>query len=150
MEAYTISNKKLFMNKLLKAELFDNFEVREVILHSALKCIIDGKRNTDFYTTEELATLSNFLSWQEIRSSCYHLMIGSKSPTYFKIILSTSATKTESISSEVDTCFLNITFKDNQIVCSTGVSYKTFTLDKTPEKIWDEKIKNFLFKYEFL
>lgn len=138
------------MNKLLKADLFDSFEVRECIVHTSFKAIIDGKRNHDFYSTEELEELSSYLSWQELRPHAYQMIIGAKSPTYFKIILSTNKQKTSSISGEVDTCFLNITFKDNQITCSSGVSYKTFTLDKTPETLWDDKIKNFLFKYEFL
>lgn len=150
MESYTISNKKLFMNKLLKSDLFETFEVREIIIHSATKCILDGKRNIDFYTSEELDTLSSYLTWHELRPQTYHLMSGSKLPTYFKIILSTSTTKTLSVSDIIDTCFLNITFKDNIITCSTAVSYKMFTMDKTPESIWDEKMKYFLFKYEFL
>ncbi len=150
MEAYNISNKKLFMNKLLKSELFDTFEVREIIIHAASKCIIDGKRNNEFYSSEELESLTTYLSWQELRQPAYHLMTGNKLPTYFKMVLSTSEMKTQSISEAIDTCFLNITFKDNLITCGTGVSYKTFTLDKTPETIWDEKMKQFLFKYDFL
>ena len=30
------------------------------------------------------------------------------------------------------------------IICVTGTSFKTFTLDKTLEHLWDEMITNFL------
>lgn len=138
------------MNKLLKSELFDNFLVREAVLHTAFKSILDGHRNIDFYNTDEQEGLSDYLNWGEMRPYVYHIITGSKSPSYFKIILSTNQVKTAAISTDVDTFFVNITFKNGEIQVSTGVAYKTFTLDKSPEKIWDEKIKQFLFKYEFL
>ena len=119
-------------------------------MHTAFKSILDGHRNKDFYNTDELENLSEYLNWSEVRPYIYHIVIGTKSPSYFKIILSTNTTKTLAISQEVDTFFINIIFKDGDISINTGVAYKTFTLDKSPEHIWDEKIKNFLFKYHFL
>lgn len=138
------------MNKLLKADLFDNFLVREVVMHTAFKSILDGHRNIDFYNSDEQEGLSEYLTWGELRPYVYHFFTGTKSPSYFKIILCTNTKKTIAISDQVDTFFINITFKNAEIQVSTGVAYKTFTLDKFPEKIWDEKIKQFLFKYEFL
>ena len=149
MEIYEIANKKSFMNKLLKSDLFDTFELREALIHTSFKAIIDGVRNKDFFDTEALETLSPHLTWGEVRPYIYQLIMGAKSPSYFKIILSTSTSKTLALSPELDTCFLNIVYKENQISCTTGVAYKGFTLDKTPDKLWDERIKNFLFKYEF-
>ena len=32
----------------------------------------------------------------------------------------------------------------SRIICVTGTSFKTFTLDKTLEHLWDEMITNFL------
>ncbi len=49
MEIFNISNKKTFMAQLLKGNLFDSFEVREIILHTKFKCIIDGKYNLLFF-----------------------------------------------------------------------------------------------------
>ncbi|MHC1750022.1 MAG: DUF5721 family protein [Cellulosilyticaceae bacterium] len=150
MESYTIDHKKEFMAKLLKSDLFDSFEVREVIIHTAFKCIVDGTRNKDFFFEEDNHPTTTYLSWQELRSYIYSLMQGSKLPTYFKIILSTTSDKTMLLSPDVSAFFLNITFKDNILSCSTGIAYKTFSLDKTPEILWDEKMKQFLFKYNFL
>lgn len=148
MDLYTLTDKKHFMTQLIKSDLFDSFELREGVVHTLFKTIIDGKRNPDFFPTDE--PRSSYLQWGEVRSYMYHLLAGQKPPTYFKLILSTSKAKTEALSTELDTCFLNITFKDNLITCSTGVAYHTFSLDKTPEKIWDERIKKFLLQYNFI
>ncbi|MGL6173326.1 MAG: DUF5721 family protein [Cellulosilyticaceae bacterium] len=151
MEIYTISNKKEFMNKLLKSDLFDTFEVREVILHTAFKSVLDGSRNQDFFSDLDCEEeFSPFVTWKEIKNYVYQFIMGHKLPTYFKIVLSTNTQKTNSLSPVASTFFLNISFKDNEIKCSTGVAYKEFTLDKSCEQLWDEKIKNFLFKYNFL
>ena len=138
------------MNKLIKSDLFDSFQLREAVIHTAFKSVLDGHRNIDFYNTDEREGLSDYLTWGEMRPYIYQFITGSKYPSYFKIILCTNKQKTEAISDQVDTFFVNITFKASEITVSTGVAYKTFTLDKSPENIWDTKIKNFLFKYEFL
>lgn len=152
MQSFDITNRKEFMAKLLKSDLFDSFEVREVVLHTAFKIVLDGKRNQDYFNdiNNDEASYSVYLTWGELRKYVYELMQGSKLPTYFKIILSTNKEKTIDISSEVSAFHLNIHFRDNQTTCSTGTAYKSFSLDQSPDYIWDEKIKNFLFKYQFI
>ena len=153
MQSFDITNRKEFMAKLLKSDLFDSFEVREVISHTAFKLVIDGKRNMDYFNNiqnDSDAMYSQYLSWGELRKHVYELMQGHKLPTYFKIILSTNVDKTVQLSTDASTFYLNISFRDNQITCSTGTAYKTFTLDKSADQIWDERIKQFLFKYQFI
>ncbi|MBP3886141.1 MAG: hypothetical protein J6F30_00595 [Cellulosilyticum sp.] len=153
MEIFDITNRKEFMAKLLKSDLFESFEVREVISHTAFKLIIDGKRNKEYFNdiqNDSDIVYSEYLSWSEIRKHVYELMQGHTLPTYFKIVLSTKAEKTAQLSPDAATFYLNITFKDNQITCSTGTAYKSFTLDKSADQIWDERIKQFLFKYQFI
>lgn len=150
MESYDISNRKEFMAKLLKADLFDSFEVKEVVIHSAFKMILDGSRNQEYFDPIEDQTYSSQLTWGEMRKYVYELMQGTKLPTYFKIVLATNIAKTASLSDDVSSFYLNIHFKDNQITCSTAAAYKTFILDKSADVLWDEKIKQFLFKYNFM
>lgn len=150
MQSYDISNKKEFMSKLLKSPLFDDFEVREVILHTAFKMILEGKRNTAYFEQPIEIPDSLYLCWREMRKYIYELIQGHRQPTFFKIILSTPLEKTLSLSQEADAFYLNIQFKENQLICSTGVSYKNFTLNQEPDKIWDEEIKLFLFNNHFM
>ncbi|MDF2612925.1 MAG: hypothetical protein K0S71_711 [Clostridia bacterium] len=150
MQSYDISNKKGFMAKLLKSDLFDHFEVREVILHTAFKMVLEGKRNNEYFDTEDSLRSSDYLIWEEMRKYVYELIQGSKSPTYFKIILATDYEKTASLSQDASTFYLNIQFKENHIVCSTGTSYKNFMLDQSADKLWDKYINDFLFEYHFI
>lgn len=153
MQSFEISNRKDFMAKLLKSDLFDTFEVREVIAHVAFKMVLDGKRNKEYFNDineDSDVVHSEYLTWGDMRKHVYELMIGKKLPTYFKIILCTSKEKTIHLSPDVSTFYLNLTFKDNQVTCTTGTAYSGFTLDKSAETIWDERIKQFLFKYDFI
>lgn len=153
MQSFDISNRKEFMAKLLKSDLFDNFEVREVTIHVSFKMILDGKRNKAYFQDvheDSEKVYSDYLTWGEVRKHVYELMLGTKLPTYFKIILSTSIEKTQQLSPNVSTFYLNITFKDNQTTCTTGTAYSEFTLDQSADHLWDDRIKNFLFKYQFI
>ncbi|HHX62970.1 MAG TPA: hypothetical protein GX707_20000 [Epulopiscium sp.] len=156
MVTLPIINNNLFMNCLLKQNLFDTFEVREVTLHTSYKMHLDGRRNTDFYDDmesegrSECQGLSEYLSWSELKPHIFELIKGTKSPTYLKIILSTSPLKTQEISEEASTFFLNITYKEGAISCITGTAYASFSLDKTPEQAWDQKMTKFLISNNLL
>ncbi len=150
MEKYEITNNKEFMTMLLKTTLFDTFETRELLIKTAFTSVMDGRRNKDYFSSDEKDSSSYLLTWNEIRPYAYSLVHGNKLPTYFKIILSTNADKTAAISHDVTTFFLNIEFQDNQITCTTATAYKAFTMDKSAEKAWDTRIQDFLFKYHFL
>ena len=150
MVTLPITNNNLFMNYLLKKDLFDLFEVREVTLHTFYRLHIDGRRNTDFYNTDEKDNLSEYLLWSEIRHYIFELIKGTQSPTYLKIILSTSHNETQDISPEASTFFLNITYKEGAISCITGTAYASFSLDKTPEQTWDQKMTKFLISNNLL
>ena len=43
--------------------------------------------------------------------------------------------------------FLNIHFRDGILNCTTGVSLKTFTLEKSLDYVWDEMVRKY-FKYQ--
>ena len=138
------------MSCLLKKDLFDHFEVREVTLHTFYKLHIDGKRNMDFYTEDEKEGLSEYISWAQMRDYIFELIKGKKSPTYLKVVLSTKEQETQDISSDVSTFFLNIVYNAGAIQCTTGTAYTTFSLDKTPEKAWDDKMVRFLSSQELV
>lgn len=150
MQSYDISNKKELMAKLLKSDVFDNFEVREVILHTAFKMVLEGKRNKDYFNIDVDTSYSLYLTWGEIRKYVYGLIQGNQSPTYFKIVLATDDEKTASLSHDASAFYLNILFKENHLTCSTGTSYKSFTLDQSADKLWDDYTKDFLFHYHFI
>ena len=138
------------MNYLLKQDLFDHFEVREVTLHTFYKLHIDGKRNIDFYHEDEAEGLSEYISWSEMKNYLFELIKGKKSPTYLKVVLSTPQRETQDISLDASTFFLNIVYKEESIQCTTGTAYTTFTLDKTAEKAWDDHMTQFLVSHKLI
>lgn len=150
MQSFDISNKKEMMSKLLKSDLFDTFEVKEVILHTAFKMVLEGKRNTDYFDQEDSSRGKAYLLWGEMRKYVYELLQGHRPPTYFKIILAASPEKTAALSQEAHTFYLNIQFKDNHLICSTGVSYKIFSLDQSGDMLWDKRIEKFLLQHHFI
>ncbi|HHX62534.1 MAG TPA: hypothetical protein GX707_17750 [Epulopiscium sp.] len=150
MVVLPIINNNLFMSSLLKQDLFDHLEVREVTLHTFYKLHIDGKRNMDFYLEDEIEGLSEYISWSEMKDYVFELIKGKKSPTYLKVVLSTTQHETQDISLDASTFFLNIVYKDEAIHCTTGTAYTTFTLDKTPEKTWDDQMTQFLISHNLI
>ena len=44
---------------------------------------------------------------------------------------------------DVNGLFLNITYQNEEILCTSGVSLKTFTLDKSLDRIWDDMMLRF-------
>lgn len=138
------------MSCLLKKDLFDHFEVREVTLHTFYKLHIDGKRNKEFYTEEEKEGLSEYISWAQMRDYIFELIKGKKSPTYLKVVLSANEHETQEISSLASTFFLNIVYNEGISQCTTGTAYTTFSLDKTPEKAWDDKMAKLLASHQLI
>ncbi len=159
MKAFLITEKKEFMNLLLRSEVFDNFLVSEATIHAAVKYEIDGHINQNFYTEEELRQKHldalTYLPYGQLRPVCFELIKGRHTPTYFKFILMLSPSNMQntilasgsSIStSDISAIFLNILYQNNQLMLTTGVSYQTFILDKSFDKEWEKYAMNFLKK----
>ena len=84
---------------------------------------------------------------------------GKRTPLSFKIVLHLSRSGVEAavrntdmgISSEqIDGLFLNLQFKNNSLLCTTGLSLRTFSMDKRPEQLWDDMILHFLDQNQIL
>jgi len=78
---------------------------------------------------------------------------GSKTPLSMKIILMLSNANTNQIltkynlplsAENINGLFLNIHYDGTNLSCTTGVSYRTFTLDKRLEAAFEENILNWL------
>lgn len=145
------------MNRLLKSELFDHFLLAEASIRGAVTYHVDGHINREFFDAEELADLtadgSEYLPFSQFRPVCYELIRGKHTPLYIKLVfLLSPANAAKTIVSadtgltaeDVSGIFLNLTFKDGQMVLTTGVSYRTFTLDHSFDHVWDTLAARFL------
>lgn len=157
MKAFYIKDQKQFMNRLLKTELFDHFLLAEATIHGAISYSVDGHINREFFDTEELADLtadgSEYLPFSHFRPICYELIRGKHTPLYMKFVFLLSPANAIKTITSVDTgftaedvsgIFLNLTFRDGHLVLTTGVSYRTFTLDRSFDNAWDSLAARFL------
>lgn len=153
MIALTIPNLRSFTTHLFLKETFDRFLLVEADVITYNSFHIDGLINEAFYTEEEKDQLDqeHFSRWMAIRPICFSLIRGNKLPLSFKIIFRLSESGTQKLLSQaglsslydIKALYCNILYKNNTLTCITGVSTKEFTMDKTIEKIWDEKICQF-------
>lgn len=157
MKAFYIKDQKQFMNRLLKSELFDHFLLSEATIHGAISYRVDGHINREFFDAEELEAFtadgSEYLPFSYFRPVCFELIRGKHTPLYMKFVFLLSPSNAKSTILSTDTgfspedisgIFLNLTFRDGQMLLTTGVSYRTFTLDRSFDQVWDALAARFL------
>lgn len=159
MKAFHLTEKKIFMNLLLRSEIFDNFLLSESSIHTAVKYEIDGHLSQSFYSEAELQEQRlaglEYMPYGRLRPVFYELIKGRHAPSYFKFVLMLSPTNlkntvqasgTTIAPSDIRAAFLNILYQNEQLMLTTGVSYRVFIPDKSFEKEWEKFTINFLRK----
>lgn len=157
MIALQLPDVRIFMNKLLCTEIFDNFLLQEANIQGAISYHIEGAVHTDFYSEEELEaehlTGLPFIPYGKVRTQCFDLIKGKRTPSFFKFVLLLSPENLEKTlqqtgsnfsSQDVSAAFINLKFQNNQLLLTTGISYRIFTTDKSLDHEWDNLIKRFL------
>ena len=88
-----------------------------------------------------------------MRSLCFDLIKGKRTPVNFKIILHLkdslvaellSRGDTSVTPSDIKALVLNLKYDGSILTCITGTAFHSFLPDKTPDKLWDEYISHFL------
>ena len=156
MIAVKISSKKDFMAKLLTTDLFDNYYVEEATIETFNTFHIDGHINREFYSNDDLesesVSINEFSKWGDLRTLCFDLIKGKRTPLAFKFVLhpddETKNKLVESAGAGINPADIllgiNIRFTGDTIIITTGTAFKIFSLYKTIEKAWDEYIPSFL------
>ena len=157
MIALKITNIKQFMGKLLGAEDFDIFLLEEASISTYNTFYIDGHQNKEFYTAEEWEDETirpyEFSTWKTIRPICFDLIKGTHTPTSFRFVLHLMPKYTESVLQNGDTSVtpeqvkafvLNIKYDGTDLNLVTGTAFHTFLMDKTPDVLWDQAVRQFL------
>lgn len=157
MKSYKISALKDFMNKLLLSDTFDCFLLEEGTIVTANAFQIDGHIQKDFYTKEEQEDKTlrpfEFSQWKDIRSLCFQLIKGKRTPLSFKFVLLLFPNHMEKIlekggfsdnGSLVKFFTLTVKYDGANATLITGLSTNTFLMDKTPEQLWDDAFRKFM------
>ncbi|MGN0483787.1 MAG: DUF5721 family protein [Lachnospiraceae bacterium] len=161
MIALQIVDVKDFMNKLLVSETFDHFLLSEATISTNVTYTIDGHLNKDFFSNDELEEQGLLdcpvMPFSSLRSVCFQLIRGKKTPLSFQFTFQLSPKNAEntikSISDsyscdDVSAIFFHVRFSNQKLSCVTGIAYRTFTLDHTLDHEWDRLLQLFLKQHE--
>ncbi|MCD8067513.1 MAG: DUF5721 family protein [Lachnospiraceae bacterium] len=153
MFALQIDEVKTFMQRLLTDSAFDSFLFVEGSLQMGFGYEFDGHLNRDFFTEEELAALPEeevYLPYSQVRPILFSLIRGKKTPLSLRLTLQLGNAQTRSLLASVPTAssvkgfLLNIRFDGQKVFLTGGVNYDSFSLDKTPERVWDQWLEEFI------
>lgn len=151
MIALQITELKAFMNTLLRSDTFDDFLLQEATLQMAISYVIDGHINKDFFEEESTELPPNgFVAYGEVRPTLFELIKGKRTPIGLQLVLQHSPKRSAILFPDgldnraIKGLILNIRYDGNKVILTSGINYATFSLDKTPELIWDEALMAFL------
>ena len=167
MIALSLIDAKDFMNKLLCTDLFDHFLLSEGTVTTYVTHTIDGHLHPDFFSPEdtEYETLAQtaIAPFYYLRPTCFQLIKGNRTPLHFKFVLQLSKENQQRTieksgcnfrTEDITGMFINIRYQDQKLTCTTGISYKTFTMDRSLDQEWDRLItvffKNHQIPFEIL
>ena len=161
MLALKITDVKDFTNKLFIGEVFDRFWLNEASITTFSTFSIDGKLQPDFFDSDEKEILASgkrtYALWKELKPYCFSIIRGKKTPLFFKLVFQfpperifTPQNDGTGIYPDINGLFLNIQFKNNLLMCTTGVSLKTFIPGVKPDALWDSKILEFFRKNQIV
>lgn len=154
-----ILDTKLFMNELLRKDTFDFFQLCEASIKTATTFHIDGTINPDFFSSDEKELLKQgkYCTWADQKGIIFQLIKGNKLPLYLKFVLLFPKEKTEQLlltyhlpysMDDIHGLYFNIHFENNTLTCTSGTSFKLFTMDKTLEQVYESTLKQFLISHE--
>ena len=92
-----------------------------------------------------------------MRPICFDLIKGKHTPTAFRFVLHLIPEQVASILQQGDTAVtpqqvrafaLNIKYDGTTLMLITGTSFHTFLMDKTPDALWDNAVRQFLAKHD--
>ena len=149
MNVLTLSAKSCMAHLLLK-DTFDDFSFIEGQITTFNTFQIDGYLQKEFF---DEAPKQIYSHWKDVRDFCFNIIRGKRTPLSFKIVLALNESKySEFLQShqittyrpeEIQGLYLNFHYDGATLQCVTGISMKTFTLDKSLEKEWDQHAEAF-------
>jgi hypothetical protein len=133
---------KDFMNKLLRESVFDDFELRSARVSSFALFQIDGP--PDPPEDETRPAEREPLTWGRLRPYVFNIVKGAAKPSSMRLVLAADGETLAAVSAEAASLFINISFENGAVVITSGFSPKSFSLDKSAERLCDVYAADFL------
>ncbi|MCD8217269.1 MAG: DUF5721 family protein [Clostridiales bacterium] len=160
MIALQITEIGSLMNQMLKGNMFDSFLLKEASVSQAFETTIDGTIRSSFYSEEESEQLGlsglKYIPFSHVCPHCLNLLKGSRMPDAFRFVfLLSPQNQANTINragcgfrpEDITGLFLNLIYKNNSLVCTTGISYRVFSMNKSLEAEWDRMVRAFFRKH---
>ena len=144
MRLFKVKSVKKMMSGLLINNVFDEFLLNSLKLTTMVEYEIDGTYNKLWGDYD-----NQYIRWKDIKPMVYELIKGNKTPTRIKAIMIAPINNMlggieSGLPSEQDGYVLNIKYENDELAITSAVSYKTFSLDRSKEKAWDDKVEKLL------
>lgn len=131
-------NVRIFMNRLLREEIFDSLEVRSVEICAMTRVDISGELIGE---SEARA----FAKWAQIKPLVTTIIKNHQMPRQMKIIFSCDEETAASIHENASALFINMVYENGSITITAATSQKQFSMEKSLDEKWGEYV-NFLFE----
>ena len=150
MIGLSIDDQKMFTRLLFLSDTFDSFELAEGEFITRFSTTIDGAVSGPEGNT-------GFVTWGEVRNIAFQIIKGRQLPRAFRLTFRLSLKNMERTLASIgktaeDTgitsLLFNIRYEHGELMLITGCSYRSFSLDRTAEREWDEMMMRFLLKHE--
>lgn len=157
MIALHLQETKDFMNKFLAGDLFQDFLLLESTITNGITYSIDGRLAKDASEEQQAQSPDGMIALGNIRPMLFQMVKGTQTPSYMKFVLALSGQQTAQLieglqgtagANDVRNLCINITYQNQQLLCTTGVSYSTFCKDKVLESEWDRVVSLYLKKHQ--
>lgn len=142
---------------LFSGNTFDSFLLTEGTLQMGVTWQVDGRLNRDFFEKavweDPEQRPYDYMTWSEVRPSLRELIRGKKAPVSFQFVLHLKPELMESMlrregENELLSCVgafvLTIRYKEGEASLLSGISMKSFTMNKNADILWDKAIRRFL------
>ena len=147
-----IYDVKKIMTYLLMQDVFDDFCLEEMQILTGARLEVNGHRNISWYDADEREKgLTEYIRWKEIREIAFMYIKGRKTPQSFVISFHLTQEEASRLLKDPDLLkmkagdnadfFLQLRYIKEELSVLTGISYKTFVLEKNLEFAWDDAVK---------
>ncbi len=154
MISLVIRDVPKMMSGMLSGKLFDKFYLRDGEIQTFSRFEMSGGLNRPYFDDDEWEKMEgrSYALWSEVKPFAYQLIRGKKLPVRFQFVFQLSKENTgwflerhklEAAGSGISGLFMNITYEHQRLVCTSGIGYQIFTMDKTAERCWDETVEQF-------
>lgn len=154
MLSIQITEIKNFMAHLLSRETFDQFYLVEASVKMNISYHLDGHLNHDFFDTDTPEKPDrDYCLWREARPFVFNIIKGKRLPLGCKVVLGLPKGTIAFLIKEsqctfreedIEGIYLNILYEQKKLTITTGISYRTFSLDKSLEHNVDDHMRKFL------